>query len=369
MKTKLSVMQYFKYFWIIVLFVVACNTQNTSDKAQDKTPENTKNNKPTETMISAKINDEKNSYKLGDEIKINLNFDKKISADRCIVEYNDKIIDSISTKDTEFVCKSINNKLGNNTLYFTVYEKDQKYQSSVNFILLPDKSPKSLSYKVINTFPHDHLAYTQGLFYKDGFLYEATGLKGESTVRKVEIKTGKVIRSFAIPTEIFGEGITYYDDKIAQLSWNAGRGFVYRFSDFKLLNEFTYNGEGWGLEHYNNHLYMTDGTSTIRILSDQNYTLLETIEVYDDNGPVKYLNEIEFIKGKLWANIYRHEKIAVINPKNGMVEAYIDLSRLLPMNDYTSDTDVLNGIAYDETNNRIFVTGKKWPKLFEITVK
>lgn len=361
-------MKFIQYAFLSLLFFTACDSsENSTTENHNQSTEN-HNNKPAVTKVSAELTDTEKSHKIGDEISISLSFADSLTDKYCMVEYRDEIIDSLKTEQKEYIWNSSSAKVGNNALNFMLYEDGQKYQSSIQITLFPSKSPESLNYKVIKVFPHDRQAFTQGLFYKDGFLYEATGLRGESTVRKVELQTGEVIRSFAIPTEIFGEGITYYDDKIVQLSWNSGRGFVYRFTDFKLLEEFRYSGEGWGLEHNKGRLYMTDGSHTIRILSDQNYSLIETLEVYDDEGPVQYLNELEFIKGKLWANIYRHEKIAVINPATGEVEAYINLKRLLPMTDYTAQTDVLNGIAYDAEKDRIFVTGKKWPKLFEIEV-
>lgn len=350
------------------LMLLACNSESehTTEKKGKKIETRTETQK--RVLLEAEFSDSGKTYRTGDIISVNLNFVDSLPVEFYTVAINAKTTDTLSVSQNFYEWDTSDAKTGENLLSFEIQAETYKSKAELKTVLLSDIKPKDHRYEVVNVFPHDRQAYTQGLFYKDDYLYEATGLRGESSVRKVNLKSGEVIRSFSVPSEIFGEGITYYDDKIVQISWDSGRGFVYRFSDFKLLQEFRYAGEGWGLEHNNNRLYMTDGSHKIRLLNDQTYSLAETLEVYDDKGPVKYLNELEFIKGKLWANIYRHEKIAIIDPETGKVEGYINLKRLLPMNDYTSQTDVLNGIAYDAQNDRIFVTGKKWPKLFEITV-
>ena len=361
-------MRFLPIILIGLLLTAACKP-DSKIKTEDKSSRNTSpKEKPKVNLLNAELQTENKTYRTGDIIDFDVDFADSIDTQFCKVFLNGEKIDSFSLADNTYKWNSSEAKTGKNTLAFELRENGNVSSSSVELVLLSDIKPRQYKYKVVNVYPHDRQAYTQGLFYKDGFLYEATGLRGESTVRRVKLETGEVLRSFSVPSEIFGEGITYYDDKIVQLSWDSGRGFVYRFSDFELLQEFRYNGEGWGLDHFEGKLYMTDGSHTIRILNDQIYSLIETLDVYDNEGPVQYLNELEFINGKLWANIYRHEKIVIIDPKTGKAEGSINLKRLLPMNDYTSQTDVLNGIAYDKKNNRIFVTGKKWPKLFEIAI-
>jgi glutamine cyclotransferase len=362
-------MRFSSIIFIALIFAAACKSEPDTESKSNISQEKKSNASPEENLISAALKNENQTYRAGDQIQLELTSVDSISARFCKVLVNGEFIDSFALADKVYKWNSSGAKTGRNTLTFELRANGKLSRSSVNIVLLSDIDPRQYKYKVVNVYPHDRQAYTQGLFYKDGFLYEATGLRGESSVRRVKLETGEVVRSFSVPSEIFGEGITYYDDKIVQLSWDSGRGFVYRFSDFKLLHEFRYNGEGWGLDHLNDKLYMTDGSHTIRILNDQTYSLIETLDVYDNEGPVQYLNELEFIEGKLWANIYRHEKIVIIDPETGKVEGTINLKRLLPMNDYTSQTDVLNGIAYDKENDRIFVTGKKWPKLFEIIIQ
>jgi glutaminyl-peptide cyclotransferase len=238
---------------------------------------------------------------------------------------------------------------------------------SVTF--MSDIVPKTYGYEIIKVYPHDTKAYTQGLVFDNGFLYEATGLKGESTLRKEQLSTGDPIQSISLDSQIFGEGITIFNDKIIQLSWQNNIGFVYDKKTFQLLEKFNYPTEGWGLTNDRKNLIMSDGTNKLYFLEPQSYSEIGRIEVFDNKGPVDELNELEYINGQVYANIYRTDKIACIDPKTGKVLAYIDLSKLLPSGDYLPDTDVLNGIAYDIAGKRLFVTGKKWPKLFEIKVK
>ena len=257
-------------------------------------------------------------------------------------------------------------KVGKNIIEVELNKNGKRFRKQKSILLYSDVMPENYTYKVVNVYKHDVKAYTQGLFYDNGFLYEATGLKGESTVRKVKLESGEVFQSFAISKEVFGEGIVLYKDKIIQLSWEAGRGFVYDFASFKLIDEFSYEGEGWGICTDGKYLYMSNGSHQIKVLEDQTYSKINTLEVYDHERPVRYLNEMEYINGYIYANIYQYERIVKVDPSTGKVIAYIDLSGILPMNDYTNKTDVLNGIAYDSSGDRMFVTGKNWPKLFEI---
>lgn len=232
------------------------------------------------------------------------------------------------------------------------------------------------TYEIVNTFKHDSKAFTQGLFYNNGFLYEGTGQLGRSSIRKVELESGKVLQQYNLPTDSFGEGATLFNGKIYQLTWQEGRGFVYDLNDFKLLREFSYAGEGWGLTNDGKHLIMSDGTHVIRFLNPETFETVRTITVLDENGqPLMNINELEFINGEIWANIWHSEtigkpnQIARIDPQSGKLLGWIDLEGISPQDVERGDENTLNGIAYDEANDRIFVTGKNWKKLFEIKVK
>ena len=221
--------------------------------------------------------------------------------------------------------------------------------------------------EVVNRWPHDPGAYTQGLVFHEGKLLESTGLYGESTVREVELESGAVLRSVAVPQEYFGEGLTLFAGRLVQLTWREERGFVYRLEDLARVGEFTYRGEGWGLTHDGARLIMSDGTNRLRFLDPATFAVVGTLDVSDGFGPVWMLNELEWVRGEIWANIYLTDRIARIDPGSGRVLGYLDLTGLLPDAERLARrVDVLNGIAYDPVADRIFVTGKWWPLLFEI---
>ena len=230
------------------------------------------------------------------------------------------------------------------------------------------KTPVS-GYTVVRTYPHDTKAFTQGLEYHDGFLYEGTGLKGQSAIRKVELETGKVVQEEKINPAYFGEGITLTAGKLFELTWQTRTGFVYDAKTFKLIRNFGYFGEGWGLTHDDTGLVMSDGTSTLRFLELTRFTERRRLKVIDTGVPVPNLNELEMVKGEIWANVWQTDYIARISPRDGRVLAWINLKGLLSPAVAKTKVDVLNGIAYDQANDRIFVTGKLWPMLFEIKVK
>jgi glutamine cyclotransferase len=220
-------------------------------------------------------------------------------------------------------------------------------------------------YEVVRSYPHDRAAFTQGILFRNGVFYEGTGLNGQSTLRKVKPETGEVLQSRPLGREYFGEGITDWKGSLLQITWKNEIGFVYDINTFEPTKTFHYTGEGWGLTHDATRIIMSDGTSALRFLDPA--TLAETgrITVRDARGPVEELNELEYVKGEIYANVWRTERIARISPKDGHVTGWIDLSGLLPPVE-RAGTDVLNGIAYDAAGDRLFVTGKYWPRVFEI---
>ena len=233
---------------------------------------------------------------------------------------------------------------------------------------IPPKSVPEYSYKIVNSFPHDSGAYTQGLAHKDGFFYEGTGLNGRSSLRKVRINTGEVVQQADLPAEYFGEGIALLGDKIFQLTWKSETGFIYEQKSFRRLGEFSYRGEGWGLTTDGRDLYMSDGTAEIRVLDPGTFREKRRIKVHDGTTPVTELNELEFVGPEIFANVWQTDRIARISPQSGKVVGWIDLSGILsPVYRHSADA-VLNGIAYDSKGKRLFVTGKLWPTVFEIQV-
>ncbi len=230
----------------------------------------------------------------------------------------------------------------------------------------PTPTAHTFTYEVVNAYPHDRNAFTQGLVFEDGVLYEGTGRQGYSTLRKVDLASGDVLQIRQLPDRFFGEGITIFDERIIQLTWQSGVGFAYDQNNLELLEEFHYPTEGWGITHDGERLIMSDGTSTLRFWNPETFEEIGRIEVRDEDGPVTRLNELEYVQGEIYANVWQTDRIARIAPDTGDVISWIDLAGLLSAADRSEPVDVLNGIAYDAENDRLFVTGKLWPRLFEI---
>jgi len=231
-----------------------------------------------------------------------------------------------------------------------------------------DGPPRSYEYEVVNTYPHDAGAFTQGLIFHNGRLFEGTGLYGQSTLREVDLATGGVLRQVPLSPELFGEGITLLDGSLFQLTYQEKVAIEYDPANFKERQRFNYEDEGWGLTHDGKHLIMSDGSSTLRFLDPKTFSVLRRVEVKDGNASIKDLNELEWVNGEIWANIWRSDRIARIKPDTGRVVGWINLKGLMPS--LEGDTEaVLNGIAYDPKEDRLFVTGKRWPSLFEIKIK
>ena len=228
-----------------------------------------------------------------------------------------------------------------------------------------ETSPISYTYEVINVYPHDSNAFTQGLVIDEGVMYEGTGLTGESSLRRVDLETGDVLQIRELPSDLFGEGITVFDDKIIQLTWQSQIGFVYDKNSFDLLQNFSYSTQGWGITTDGTRLIMSDGSANLYFLNPETFEKTGQVEVHDGNVSVTKLNELEYINGEVYANVWLTNKIAIINPNTGQVTGWIDLTGI-----YTPGTgdsnNVLNGIAYDSENSSLFVTGKRWSQLFEI---
>ncbi|MHC4324631.1 MAG: glutaminyl-peptide cyclotransferase [Planctomycetota bacterium] len=227
-------------------------------------------------------------------------------------------------------------------------------------------TPAAWTCEVVNTFDHDTKAFTQGLVFENGFLYEGTGLYGKSELRKVELETGKVLQQHKLPDEFFGEGITICGDRIIQLTLKSKTGFVYDKETFELLGRFDYPTEGWGLTYDGTHLIMSDGTSMLYFLDTETFTRSHKIMVLDEDSQVWGLNELEYIDGQIYANVWPTERIVRIEPKTGRVTGWIDTEGVLAPDDHNEPVDVFNGIAYDPAGRRLFVTGKFYPKIYEI---
>ena len=223
-------------------------------------------------------------------------------------------------------------------------------------------------YKVVHTYPHDTSAYTEGLFYLDGYMYESTGTEGQSTIRKLDLATGKVLQKIDLPPPDYGEGIVAWKNRLIQLTWQSQHGYVYDLRSFKRISQFSYPGEGWALTTDGRRIYMSDGTATIRVLDPETLKQVDKIDVTAMGQPLINLNELEWVKGQLYANVWLTQNIVRIDPANGKVVGVINLTGLAPDPQTLTDAsnDVLNGIAYDAKHDRLFVTGKRWPSIYEI---
>lgn len=313
--------------------------------------------------------EENTSFKLHQNVKVTLAPEDKNSVpDSVTISFNGNYITTIKSEPWEYSIPDLYNvTTGRKSLKVTAFREGKPQNTVTRFmIVFSDIVPKRYGYRVIHTYPHSRDAFTQGLVYDNGVLYEGTGQETGSTLREEELETGKVIRQHDLDDSLFGEGIALYNDRIYQVTWKNKIGFVYNKSDFKLINKIYYATEGWGLTTINDKIVMSDGTNILYFFEPEMFTVVSKIEVYDNEKKVDQLNELEYINGEIWANIWMTDLIARIDPLSGKVVAYIDLKDILPKSDRNADTDVLNGIAYDKKTNRIFVTGKNWPKLFEI---
>lgn len=303
----------------------------------------------------------------GDSLSLALNLPDGITYDSIVYLLNDKPYQTVTDSNIVWL-KTANFTMGSQLITANVYKEGVSERASTNIVVVAAKIPEQFGFSVVNVYPHDPHAYTQGLEFHNGYLYESTGQNGQSSLRKVELQTGKVVKKIDLPEKYFGEGMTFVDNKIIQLTWREGVGFVYNKNTFEKEGEFSYQSskEGWGVCYDGQKLIKSDGSNKLYFLNKDTYKEEGFVEVYNTKGPVDNLNELEYIDGKVYANIYYSDVIVIIDPKTGQVEAEINLIGLLPQKDVNEDTNVLNGIAYNQQEKHLYVTGKNWDKLFEI---
>ena len=341
-------MNLFKQLTVIFLsiIIIGCGSNNGQKKSDFKIKTNTKNNTVfNNETLSLYIDNPKNH--LIDSVSYSLN--------------KEPISESVDLS---------NFKLGKYTLEASVYFNNNQQFATQKLIILNKEVPKIFTYKIINEYPHDITSYTQGLEFFNDTLYESTGQYKESKLRKVDYKTGKILKNINLADEYFGEGLTILNNKMYQLTWKQGTGFVYDVNTFDKLNSFKYGNskEGWGLCNDSNTIYKSDGTEKIWTLNPETLIEQDYIQVYTNKGKITEINEMEWIDGKIYANRYQKDGVAIINPKNGAVIGVVDFSPLKKLVTQHEGLDVLNGIAYNPKSKTIFVTGKRWDKLFEVEI-
>ena len=339
-------MQLSKYIIVICLSLVLINCGDTNSSKQ----------------TSLSINTSVKSAMLGDTLKLSVNNPKKLNIKDVSYQLDGKSI------TTNAILNDIT--LGEKIITAIVKYDDETETLTKAIKVFNNIIPSYYKYEIVNTYPHDITSYTQGLEFYNGELYESTGQKAESKLRKVNFETGEVLKNINLDDTYFGEGLTILNDKIYQLTWQNKRGFVYDVNTFEKLSTFNYgkSKEGWGFCNDGKKLYKSDGTEKIWLLNPENLTEESYIQVYTEKGKIPSLNELEWIDGKIFANIYQRNGVVIINPKTGGVEGVIDFKPLIKLVTQHAELDVLNGIAYNTERQTIFVTGKNWDKLFEVKI-
>ena len=342
-------MKLFKHLIIIFLALVfiACGNSNSTKEKQFSLTLNTKNN----------------TIPVNETLKITLNNIKKNNVSKVTYKLDGKVI----TEST-----NLNNfKLGEHTITATVNFNGETETVTKALTILNDKAPKFFKYEIVNTYPHDATSYTQGLEFHNGILYESTGQYGESKLRKIDYKTGEILKNVDLAKTFFAEGLTILNHNIYQLTWQNKKGFVYDLENFERKNSFSYgkSTQGWGLCNNGTELLKSDGTAKIWTLNTETLSENSYIQAYHNKGKIGRLNELEWVEGKIYANIYERNGVAIINPENGATEAVMDFTALTKeIPNFSINDNVLNGLAYNPETKTLFVTGKRWNKMFEVKI-
>lgn len=310
----------------------------------------------SEKFISSLTPTYKEIYRLGTMVVIDYKSDLKLDSIKIFV-------------DNKPIAKNqwISDRLGKINYKVIAYKGAEHQSLSGQFTVVADMSPRLRKVKIVRRHPHQKDAYTQGLLFHDGYLYESTGERGRSSIRQVDIETGNVKRKRDLDDKYFGEGVALLGDKLYQLTWEEGVVFVYDLNDFSKRSELPLSGEGWGITTDGTYLYIADGSYRISKYDPVTFKKISQIEVADDTHVIDFLNELEWINGKIWANVYTTDLIAIIDPQTGAVESYLDCRKLHESITNAAEADVLNGIAFDPKTGRIWLTGKDWDTLFEVT--
>ena len=350
----------------ITLFFSCCHNISPENATSSHKPI------PKRIDIAALQGPEQNSvYTLGDSIKLDLAYNIPETEIDSVVINARNITQRFKANFSDLYWNSSGSRVGQNTVRLSLFYRDNLEEShSVNVVLLSDITPENYSFTLVNTFPHDDEAYTQGLIYYNGYLYESTGLEGKSSLRIVDIQTGKPVKIVSMSPQIFAEGITALNGEIYQVTYQSQVGFIYNINTLEKIRNFDYQvKEGWGLTNDNENLIMSDGSDHLYFYEPEFYTQVDQMEVFDNHGQVNMLNELEYVDGKILANIYGNTYIVIIDAKSGKVTGRLDLDRMMPEGTKGDMNKVLNGIAYNPQNKHFYITGKHWPVLYEMTLQ
>lgn len=321
------------------------------------------------SLFSVEISENKHDFKLHDELKAGIKSKENINIDSVALFLgNDRLPFQGDSKNISL--KLDNVKLGTLPLKFIVYSAEGKDTLVKDIKILNDKAPVIYTYEIVNSYPHDMTSYTQGLEFHDGVLYESTGLRGESKLRKLDLESGEVLKEINLDDQYFAEGLTILNGKIYQLTWQSGEGFIYDLDSFEKTGTFVYNNskEGWGLCNDGKSIYKSDGTDKIWILDPETLEEKDYIEPTHHKSSATRLNELEWVEGEIYANTWQKDGVAIINPENGAIDGLIDFSGLRDKVTQHDKLDVLNGIAYNPETKKLYVTGKNWDKIFEVKI-
>lgn len=350
---------------MLTISLLGCNNAQQNTNKTTKPATSIKQQTKQTTGLTVSI--EPTTIIFGQNVTLTFNHELKQQPDSVVITTGN-IKKTISvTNNNKIVFTVETTKVGKTNINTTFYWPNNIYDSKISSItVLSDIVPQNYGYKVIKTYPHNKQFYTQGLEFYDGVIYEGTGHYGQSALLKYKLENSDILQSVNLPNNVFGEGITILGNKIYQLTWQSGVGFVYDKNSFKKIYEFNYATEGWGLTNNGKELIMSDGSENIYFMDADFFQQTKKISVYDNNGTINNINELEYINGKIYANIYTTNYIIAIDPETGKVLEKINLKGLLTNQELKQKIDVLNGIAFDKANNRLFVTGKWWPKIFHV---
>ena len=346
--------------FLLFIFIFSCSNYRSNN--QEQSPRI----KSLTKLIIPKKNEKLN---LNDSISIKINpkYDSIIINEISII-YNKDTIAKSNTNDITLKLNIFKSVGKHRITVVSFLDNDKKEVHYSSLMIYPTEVPQKLKYMIKNIYPHDPDAYTQGLTFDGKRFFESTGRRGFSTLREVEIKSGKIINQENLDKKYFGEGITVYKEKIYQLTWESNLCFIYDKNTMEKIDEFSYAHEGWGITTFNDELVISDGSENIYFINANNYKFSRQIQVYDNSGLIKNINELENVNGKIFANIYGKEEIIIFSPITGIVESTINLKGIFNKKNYNKKLDVLNGVAYNSVEKKLFVTGKWWPSLFEIEI-